>query len=58
MFGIVLAMLLLGAALALARPLYLDAVPSGALPSDAAAAVFDQIVAFLRTALRTVLVVA
>jgi hypothetical protein len=57
-FGVALSMVLLGAVLAILRPMYLRAVPESALPSDAAAAVFDQIVVFLRTALRTVLAAA
>jgi hypothetical protein len=48
----------LGIGLAVARPLYLKAVPASVLPADAAAVVFDQLVVYLRTALRTVLAVA
>jgi len=55
--GVVLAMLLLGGGLAVARPMYLNAIPSGAVPSDAAAALFDQVVALLRISLRMVLAV-
>ncbi|HEU4425036.1 MAG TPA: hypothetical protein VFR67_21110 [Pilimelia sp.] len=55
--GVMLAMLLLGVGVAVARALYLNALPGDAVPSDAAAVVFDQIVTFLRTTLRTVLVV-
>jgi hypothetical protein len=50
-------MLLLGALLNLARPVYLDAIPANA-STDAAAAVYDQLVGFIRVALRAVLVVA
>lgn len=57
-FGVVLGMVLLGAALAILRPVYLNAVPESALPSDAAAVLFDQIVGYLRTALRSVLAAA
>jgi hypothetical protein len=53
--GVAGGMLLLGLGLAIVRPLYLDAVPS-TLPHDAAAAVFDTVVRFLRTSLRAVLV--
>jgi hypothetical protein len=56
--GVALGMVLLGGTLAILRPLYLNAVPGSVLPTDAAAAVFDQIVTYLRTALRTVLAVA
>jgi hypothetical protein len=51
-------MLLLGALLNLARPLYLDAIPSDVITTDAAAAVYDTLVGFIRLALRAVLVVA
>ncbi len=51
------AMLLLGAILNIARPLYLDALPETASP-EAAAAIYDQLVSFIRLALRAVLVVA
>jgi hypothetical protein len=50
--GVAASMLVLGAALAIARALYLDAVPADALPPDAAAAVFDTMVRFLRQGLR------
>ncbi|WP_262852413.1 hypothetical protein [Mumia quercus] len=55
---VALAMVLLGLVLNIVRPLYLDAVPTDVLPTDAAAAIYDQLVLFLRTALRAVLVVA
>ena len=45
-------MLVLGAGLAVARALYLDAIPAAELPRDAAAAVFDTLVRFLRQGLR------
>jgi hypothetical protein len=48
-------MVVLGAALLIARNLYLNGVPASA-PADAAAAAFDILVRFLRTALRTLLV--
>jgi hypothetical protein len=50
--GVAASMLVLGAAITIARALYLDAVPADALPPDTAAAVFDTIVRFLRQALR------
>lgn len=50
--GVTVSMLLLGASLAVARPLYLDAVPTNVLPQNAAGAVFDTLVRFLREALR------
>ena len=56
--GVALGMVLLGAALAVLRPAYLNAVPADMLPRDAAAAVFDQIVRYLRTTLRAVFAVA
>jgi hypothetical protein len=50
--GITAAMLVLGAALAVSRPLYLNAVPTNVLPRDAASALFDTLIRFLREALR------
>jgi hypothetical protein len=50
-------MLLLGTILNLARPFYLDAIPAS-MSADAAAAVYDTLVGFIRTALRAVAVVA
>lgn len=47
--------LLLGLGLVIARAIYLDKLPAG-VSSDAAAAVFDQLVRFLRTAVRSVAV--
>jgi hypothetical protein len=38
------------------RSIYLDAVPASVLPHDAAAALYDTIVRFLRARLRTVFV--
>src|SRR6266550_4778748 len=49
-------MLVLAAALLIARNLYLNSVPAGTLPPDAAAAAFDILVRFIKTALRTLLV--
>ena len=50
-------MLLLGAALNIIRPYYLDALPASS-SAAAAGAVYDQLVSFIRVALRGVLVVA
>ena len=50
-------MLVLGAVLLIARGMYLNSVPNSVLPGDAAAAAFDILVRFIRTALRTLLVV-
>jgi hypothetical protein len=55
--GFAASMLVLGAALAIARVLYLNGVPAGVVPADAAAAAFDILVRFIRIALRTLLVV-
>ena len=54
--GFAASMLVLGAGLLIFRGIYLNSVPSGALPSDAAAALFDTLVRFIREALRTLLV--
>ena len=56
--GLAVAMLLLIAALAVARSAYLSALSSGALPSDAASDIFDTLVALLRQGVRVVVVVA
>jgi hypothetical protein len=45
-------------ALAVMRRVYLDAVPATTLPPDAAAAIFDTFVRFLRDSTRTLIVVA
>ena len=50
-------MLLLGATLNVIRPFYLDALPASSSP-EAAGAVYDQLVSFIRVALRGVLVIA
>jgi len=55
--GFAASMLVLGAGLAIARAIYLNSVPASVLPADAAAAAFDILVRFIRTALRTLLVV-
>jgi len=54
--GFAASMLVLGAGLAIARSIYLNSVPASA-SADAAAAAFDILVRFIRTALRTLLVV-
>ena len=53
--GFAASMLVLGAGLAIARALYLNSVPASA-STDAAAAAFDILVRFIKTALRTLLV--
>jgi len=53
--GFAASMLMLGAGLAIARAFYLNSVPASA-SADAAAAAFDILVRFIRTALRTLLV--
>jgi len=55
--GFAASMLLLGVALAIARSQYLNTVPNSTLPGDAAAALYDTLVRFIRQALRTLLVV-
>lgn len=54
--GAVVAMLVLALTLALARPIYLDALPPD-VSTAAAESVFDQVVSFLKTTLRAVLVI-
>ncbi|MFK4101041.1 hypothetical protein ACI2L1_13370 [Streptomyces sp. NPDC019531] len=54
--GVMMAVLLV--ALAVVRRVYLDSVPPDALPTDAAAAIYDTFVRFLRDGTRTLLVVA
>jgi hypothetical protein len=54
--GFAASMLVLGAGLAIFRSIYLNSVPSSVLPSDAAAALFDTFVRFIKDALRTLLV--
>ncbi|QWZ08798.1 hypothetical protein KRR39_02795 [Nocardioides panacis] len=51
-------MLVLGAALNIFRPVYLNAIDPRVLPTPAAAAIYDQLVGFIRLNLRAVLVVA
>ena len=52
--GVAAAMILLGAALAVARTWYVHETPAGVLTSDTAGSVFDTLVRFLRTGLRAV----
>ncbi|MGW3989073.1 hypothetical protein [Streptomyces sp. NPDC004830] len=56
--GVAVMMAVLLVILALVRRVYLDSVPPAALPADAAAAVFDTFVRFLRDSATTLLVVA
>jgi hypothetical protein len=53
---VALSMVALGALLNGFRIVYLDAVPADNLPQDAAAAIYDQLVGFIRLNLRAVLV--
>src|SRR5215469_2388038 len=55
--GFAASMLVLAAGLLIVRGAYLNAVPSGTLPSDAAAAAYDIMVRFIRLALRALLLV-
>ena len=55
--GVAASMLVLGAALAIARSIYLGSVPNDVLPADAAAVLFDTLVRFIKTGLRVLLVV-
>jgi hypothetical protein len=54
--GLATSMLVLGAGLQIFRGIYLNSVPSNVLPSDAAAAMFDTFVRFIKEGLRTILV--
>jgi hypothetical protein len=51
--GLAAAMFLTGAALTLARQVYLDGVPPEVLPPDAAAVLYDTFIRFLRDAIRS-----
>ncbi|MGO9728826.1 MAG: hypothetical protein ACLPN6_26375 [Streptosporangiaceae bacterium] len=55
--GLAASMLVLGAGLAIFRGIYLNTVPQSVLPSDAAAAMFDTLVRFVKDGLRLILVV-
>ena len=54
--GLAASMLVLAAGLLIFRGIYLGSVPSSKLPADAAAALFDTLVVFIKQGLRTVLV--
>lgn len=56
MLAIAASMVLLGVALNAFRVVYLDAIPTDQLPVDAAAAVYDTLVWFIRLNLRAILV--
>jgi hypothetical protein len=55
--GLAASMLVLAAGLLIFRGIYLNSVPSNVLPADAAAALFDTFVRFIKDGLRWVLVV-
>jgi hypothetical protein len=55
--GLSAAMLVLAAALTIARGIYLNSVPQNVLPADAAAAAYDTLVRFVKDGLRVLLVV-
>jgi len=52
--GVAVSMLLVGVGLAVARLGYLDAIPAGVMPPDAAAVIYDTVVRFLREGIRAV----
>jgi hypothetical protein len=53
--GLAGSMLLLAAGLLIFRGVYLNSVPASVLPADAAAALFDTLVRFIKDGLRTIL---
>ncbi len=55
--GLAASMLVLAVGLFIFRGIYLNSVPDSKLPADAAAALFDALVVFIKQGLRTVLVV-
>ena len=55
--GLSASMLVLAIALTIARSIYLNSVPQSVLPSDAAGALYDTLVRFIREGLRVLLVV-
>jgi hypothetical protein len=55
--GLSASMLVLAAALLIARAIYLNSVPQTVLPADAAAALYDTLVRFIRDGLRLLLVI-
>ncbi len=54
--GLAASMLVLAIALAIGRAIYLNSVPNATLPSDAAAALFDTFVRFIKDGLRALLI--
>ena len=54
--GLAASMLVLGAGLLIFRGVYLNSVPNSVLPADAAAALFDTFVRFIKEGLRAILV--
>ena len=55
--GFAASLAVLAIVLAIVRSVYLNSIPDSVLPSDAAAALFDTFVKFIKEALRTLLVV-
>lgn len=55
--GLATAMLVLAAGLLIFRGIYLNSIPNSKLPADAAAALYDTLVRFIKAGLRTLLVV-
>lgn len=55
--GLSASMLVLAIALLIARAIYLNSVPQAVLPADAAAALYDTLVRFIRDGLRILLVI-
>jgi hypothetical protein len=55
--GLAGSMLVLAVALAIARAIYLNSVPQSVLPSDAAAALYDTLIRFVKDGLRLLLLV-
>jgi hypothetical protein len=54
--GLAASMLVLGAGLLIFRGMYLNSVPNSVLPADAAAALFDTFVRFIKEGMRAILV--
>ena len=54
--GLAASMLVLAIALAIGRAIYLNSVPSATLPADAAAALFDTFIRFIKDGLRALLI--
>lgn len=55
--GLAASMVVLALAILIGRSIYLDSLDSAGIPYEAATAIFDQVVSFLRLTLRAVLVV-